>query len=185
MGDIELFSIFKVCHHDISTPMISIVSILIPSDETQGQVDLFFTEAYEGKKLSSQYLHTYNLYYLHINTSGPYEKTQVQRLVTLTYLSSSQRPTNEINVMEISSHYIVISSILIPVIHLMKLKGKFKEWWLWRGLIKEKTLSSRYIHPSPTIYIASILIPVIHIMKLKVKHKDGWPWPIFQGHKGW
>ena len=31
----------------------------------------------------------------------------------------------------ISTHTICITSILIPVMHMMKLKDKFKDWWLW------------------------------------------------------
>ena len=59
-------------------------------------LDLFFkvTEADKGKKLSSWYLHIYNMYCFHIYTTDPYDETQVQGWVTLTYLSRSQRLIN-------------------------------------------------------------------------------------------
>ena len=43
------------------------------------------------KSLSSLYLHTYSLYYSHINTSDSYDETegQVLRWVTFTYCSRS------------------------------------------------------------------------------------------------
>ena len=48
-------------------------------DETQGQVQRWVTltyfkvtEANKGIRLSSRYLHTYTLYYFHINISDPY-----------------------------------------------------------------------------------------------------------------
>ena len=45
-----------------------------------GDLDLFFkvTEANKGKSLSSRYIHTYSLYYFHINTSDSYDETQDQ-----------------------------------------------------------------------------------------------------------
>ena len=57
-----------------------------------GDLELFFkvAEANKGKSLSSRYLHTYNLYYFHINTGDPYNETQGQRWVTLPYFSRSQ-----------------------------------------------------------------------------------------------
>ena len=45
----------------------------------------------------SKYIHIYNLYYFQITTSDPYDKTQgqIKTLVTLTYLSRSQKVIKE------------------------------------------------------------------------------------------
>ena len=79
--------------------------------------------------LLTRNLHIYNLYYFHNNTCDPYEETQgqVQIWVTLTYFLRSQRLIKEkVCHRDISTPKIYITSILIPVIHMRKLKVKFK-----------------------------------------------------------
>ena len=112
-------------------------------------------EADKGKRLSSRYLHTYIFCYFHINTGDPYDETQreVQRWVTLTYISMSQMLIKE----EVCYHSYFLHSFSVFCF---------------------RPSDSVYIS-TPTIRITSILIPMIHMMKPKGNFKDGWPWHIF------
>ena len=92
--------------------------------------------------------------------------------VTLTYFSRSQRLIKEkVCHHDISTPTLCTTSILIPVIHMMKLKIKLKDGWhlpIFQGhwLIKEEVCHH------------DISAPTMCIMKFK----DGWHLPIFQGH---
>ena len=90
-------------------------------------LDLFFkvTEANKGKKLASQYLHTYNLYYFHTNTSDPYDEMQgqVQRWVTLTYfVKVTEANTGKSFVFTISPH---LQFVLLPYYY------QWSVWHVW------------------------------------------------------
>ena len=112
-----------------------------------GDPDLFFkvTEANKGKSLSSRYLHTYSLYYLHINTSESYNETQdeVQRWVTFTYLSRSSANKGK----SLSSRYLRTYNLYYEV----------QRWvtftYLSRSLANKGTrLSSRYLRTNNLYY---------------------------------
>ena len=88
-----------------------------------------------SETLSSRYLHTYNCFITSILIPCG-DQGQVQRWVTLTYFSRSQRLIKEkVYHHDISTLLFVLGPtfILTPVIHMMKLKVKFKNGWYFQG----------------------------------------------------
>ena len=193
------------------------------SSSRMGDLDLFYkaTEANKENRLSSRYLHTYKLYYFHINQSF---------LITLERPDMSGKteagPAKYPTTSDLQSRYFL--SVLSFDLFFWSCKVRIGHWpptvsWIFFGPVKisslqdllssdilslsgktdpytetqlqrwvtlnyfsrlQRLIKGKVCHhdiSTPTICITSILIPVIHIMKLKVK--DGWPYPIFQGHR--
>ena len=137
-----------VCPFERHNNSIAITANSDRSHETQGQVQRWVTSSYFSRSqrpiqeinLSSRYFHTYNLYFfvtililgknlncsqlIPSNTCDPDDETQgqVQSWVTLPNCQGHRGRKEKVCHQEISTPTICIASILIPVIHMMKLK---------------------------------------------------------------
>ena len=119
------------------------------------------SQANKRKSLSSLYLHTYSLYYFHINTSDSYDETggQVLRWVTFTYCSRSLANKGK----SLSSQYLRTNSLYYFHINTSESYDKtvgqgHRCWYI-------------LVH---TICIALVSIQLIELIKLYVRFEWAW-----------